>query len=226
MKRQKYSSQGKVEKWLEKAPTVTLVIIAIAILTFLSVSGSNPMNYYQNYTCYGNVSRYQVNEGNHFGLLRALFVETKAMPLIANCLWLYAYGKRYEKRLDWWRFLLLFILSGLMGNAFAINANYQTVSGMTPAIFGMMVVLPVAHMMNTKSTLGEDHSMALYTIFVILVAIVSSLSTMGFLGLLGGLLGGALAAMMIFPWGHAFSTRNNIVAGVVYFAVLYLLIKP
>ncbi len=86
-----------------------------------------------------------VMHGQWWRLFTALFLHANLLHLAMNGLALWMFGSAVEKTMGRWRFLLIFLVSGLIGNFLsALRASYDLAVGASGGIFGVIGAFAVA----------------------------------------------------------------------------------
>lgn len=181
-----------IKQFFQKYPA-TAVLIAINIF-FFSITFTQ-----------GNTPQALINLGAlfppHIGILHqywrlmtATFLHSSIMHLLTNMFSLYFVGTLLEPIFDKERFVGVYLLSGVMGNAFsfAFGSSFHVSVGASSAIFGYFVSV----ILLTK--LAPHHrgvrALSRQFMFVILInAVFSFTPNVDFLAHLGGAIGGVIA---------------------------------
>jgi membrane associated rhomboid family serine protease len=148
--------------------------------------------------------------GEWWRLLTAAFLHYGPIHLGFNMLALWLFGGVVEQALGRWRFLLLYLVSGLAGSAGALLANPHAITvGASGAIFGILGALFILEYQATGSFTGQ----AMTLIALNLALSFAWRSNISWGGHLGGLVGGILGMLAFsrFGRGHAAYGRLGIV---------------
>ncbi len=189
--------------------TKTLVAINVGIyLLELALGGTingTGNRIYEN----GFLAAPLVDQGDWWRLLSAAFLHYGPIHLAFNMLALWWFGSAVEQVVGRWRYLLLYLVSGLAGSAGAllVSPNAATV-GASGAIFGIMGAALVLEQQRVYVFGGGALSViALNLVFTFAVPGVS----IG--GHIGGLIGGALGTLALSRFGrsHAVYGRPGLV---------------
>jgi len=170
---------------------VTMALIAVNVAVFLvelgaggSMSGTNN-TIFEHGALFGPL----VKDGDWWRLITAAFLHYGFFHLAINMYALYFAGSILEQVIGRWRYLLLYLLSGLAGAAGALlwTPNGATV-GASGAIFGILGALLVLERRGNIATGGQVLGLIILNL-VITFAYSSSISVGGHIGgLIGGLL--------------------------------------
>jgi membrane associated rhomboid family serine protease len=195
---------------------VTKVLIGINVVVYLvtlaqgGTIGRAGGDLYARWALFGPL----VAEGEWWRLITATFLHGSLIHLAFNMLFLWWIGAPVEEAIGRWRFLLIYIVSGLAGSAGALllspNAITVGASGCLFGIFGAAVVFE----RQRSYVLGG----AALTIMLLNLAISFVIPGISIGGHLGGLAGGALGALALSRLGrtHAVYGRPGLlgIAGV------------
>jgi membrane associated rhomboid family serine protease len=141
-----------------------------------------------------------VGDGDWWRLFTAAFLHYGPIHLGLNMLALWWFGGVVEQALGRWRFLLLYVVSGLAGSAGALLASPHAVTvGASGAIFGILGALFVLEYQATGSWTGQ----AMTLIAVNLAISFAWRSQISWGGHLGGLVGGILGTLALLQFRHA-----------------------
>jgi membrane associated rhomboid family serine protease len=188
---------------------VTRVLIAINVAVYLAelatgagISASSGWIYEKGvlvssaFDSHGNLVG--VAHGEYWRLLTAAFLHYGPVHLGLNMLALYWFGTPVEQYLGRFRYLLVYLVSGLAGSAGALvlTPNTPTV-GASGAIFGIMGAALVLERQGAY-VLGGN------AIGIILINVVFSFTFSGISigGHIGGLIGGALCMLALSRFGR------------------------
>lgn len=159
-----------------------------------------------------------VADGAWWQLVTSMFSHTEIWHIGFNMLALYVLGPQLEAMLGRWRFVALYLLSGLTGSAFVYwlsPPNSQTL-GASGALFGLMAALLIV----AVKVRGDVQSLLVLVGINLLITVVGR----GFIswqGHLGGFLGGLVLAVILVYAPRAHRTAWQ-VAGVGVYAVALL----
>ena len=97
-------------------PIVTMTIIAINVIVFLATYFQGPIRFEKIIRHFGLVPAYIVRGERLYTLITSMFLHGGFMHLIGNMIYLYVFGPGVEIRLGKWRYLLFYILSGIIAS--------------------------------------------------------------------------------------------------------------
>jgi membrane associated rhomboid family serine protease len=182
---------------------VTRALIALNVLIYLiQLGGGSGVSASSGWIFeHGALFGPLVDKGDWWRLLTAAFLHYGPIHLGLNMLALWWFGGIVENAIGRWRFLLLYIVSGLAGSAGALLANPTAVTvGASGAIFGMLGALFILEYQATGSFTGQA-----MTMIAINLAFSFAVSNISWGGHIGGLVGGILGTLALarFGRGHA-----------------------
>jgi rhomboid protease GluP len=179
--------------------TLALIITLVAIFGWQVVNGS--LRTQAGIVDAGALVRSRVLEGEYWRMLSATMLHGSGEHLFGNCVALYILGLAGEHALGSWRFLLLYVASGLAGSLASVLTGPGPSVGASGAIFGLMggVVLILYRYRRVYHVRDKEIGFVLagwgaYTI--VLGALDPQIDNWAHLG---GLLCGALLAFVIQP---------------------------
>ncbi len=176
------------EVFTMKKPIITYILIAINVLMFLITN-------YLDVTDALAVNRFGVLNGEFYRLFTGIFLHANVVHLIFNCYALYIIGMQLESFLGKFRFILVYLLSGLAGSALSIFFSVGYSVGASGAIFGLLGALLY---------FGFHHRVYLETVvksqiipLIIVNLLIGMMPGIDNWAHIGGLVGGVLATMAV-----------------------------
>lgn len=145
---------------LQRKPIFTMIIAALNVLVFilLSFDGMTEDGYYmlQHGAMY---TPYFVEEREYYRIFTSLFLHFGFQHLMNNMLTLLVMGRYVEPVVGKGRFLLIYFLSGLSGNALSMadelrTGTYAVSAGASGAIFGLTGALLGLAILNRGQIAG------------------------------------------------------------------------
>ena len=176
---------------------VTKVLIGLNVLVFLataanglSVFGDNGSPIYRRFA----LVPLAVADGQWYRLLTAAFLHYGLLHIAFNMYVLFMLGSQLERLLGRWRYLALYLVAGVGGNAIAylISPTNTASAGASGAIFGLFAAYFVV---ARKMRADTGQIVGLIVINLVLTFAIPSISVGGHVGGLvtGGIAGLALA---------------------------------
>lgn len=187
---------------LKKHPITSLLIFSIS-LVFLSMQAlylaqaESPLIIYRFGGLIGNLLK--VNPSDLWRLVTPIFVHIGWEHFLFNTVSLFFLGKIAEKLYGSTKFLVLVILSGIMGNVFVLLLTPDViVAGASTSIFGLFAAIMITgHFSSNVLLKNLSHSYRA----LIIINLLFNLITPGvsIAGHLGGLFGGLLLGIGLSP---------------------------
>lgn len=151
-------------------------------------------------------------------LVTPVFVHIGWQHFLFNLFAIYIVGQLAEQIWGSWRFLLLYILSGIMGNVFTLLLTPDVVAaGASTAIFGVFASIVVVGYFG-RSPYLRQMGQSYQALIVVNLIFNLFMPNVGIVGHLGGLVGGLLAAVCL-PTvieKQMFQTWQRLLAGGIY----------
>lgn len=201
---------------------ITSLVFALMFLFYgFQYSSTEALSYF------GAVRGYTIQETpmEFWRVFAAIFVHIGLEHFVVNMLTLYFLGRQIEDIFGPWKFLILYLMSGVMGNLFVVYFSPENLAaGASTALFGLfasVVVLRYATRNYYLQQLGQSY-MSLLAVNLI----ISFLPGISLAGHLGGLVGGALGAVILPVSGerYAFSKSQRFLALTAYLGLAAILI--
>jgi membrane associated rhomboid family serine protease len=173
---------------------VTLALMAVnigVVVVELGINGSFANN---NVFLKGVLWGPFVAQGDWWRLVTAMFLHANIWHIAVNMWSLYIVGSILEQVIGRWRFLLLYMVSGIAGSAGALVwSPTQPTVGASGAIFGILGALFILERRGSISTGGQVAGMIVLNLVITFT--LSSIISVG--GHVGGLIGGAALMWMM-----------------------------
>ena len=200
-------------------PVVTLALIAVnvAVLVADLPTNENLMNGVGEVGADGALYGPYVAAGDWWRPITAGFVHSGVIHLGFNMFLLYQLGRLLEPAIRWWGFLALYLMSLLGGSllVLVLDPGSPTV-GASGAVFGLMGAAFVA----LRSRGIDPFSTGIGPLIVINLLLTFSVRGISVGGHVGGLVAGALGAVLLWEWGPRLGGRPGRVVPVVVCAAL------
>lgn len=159
-------------------------------------------------------------------LVTPVFVHIGWQHFLFNLFAIYIVGQLAEQIWGSWRFLLLYILSGIMGNVFTLLLTPDVVAaGASTAIFGVFASIVVVGYFG-RSPYLRQMGQSYQALIVVNLIFNLFMPNVGIVGHLGGLVGGLLAAVCL-PTvieKQMFQTWQRLLAGGIYLFLVVAMI--
>lgn len=143
-----------------------------------------------------------IRAGQYWRLITPIFLHGSDLHLLTNALSLYWFGGQLERFYGWRKYLILWLLAGVMGNGVSYLRTPEISIGASGALFGLLgagLVFPI----RFRALIHERARQAILTQLLLVAAVNLGL---GFVvphidnwNHMGGLVGGALCALVLIP---------------------------
>ena len=184
------------------APMLTYILIGICVVTFIggtaggaSATGSGIGG--STLLTEGALSRATIADGEYWRLITAGFLHAGFFHLLFNMFSLYILGSLLEPAIGRVRFALIYFVSLLAGSfgALLVESNPTALTvGASGAIFGLMSAAVIV--MRNRGISPMESGLGLWIGLNLLLTFTIPNISIG--GHIGGLIGGALAALVLF----------------------------
>lgn len=160
----------------------------------------------------------------YFRFITPIFLHVGLEHLLFNSVFLYFVGRQVEAEIGHWRFLVLYLLSGIMGNIASFAFSSSISAGASTALFGLLggvVYLSREHgYIRSFQQMGYQYA-GLLIINVLLGFLNSSIDNFGHLG---GFIGGYLVMMVITYRGDRLTKKSSRMIGILLYLVIAFLL--
>lgn len=207
----------------QKKPVVTYALIVLNIMVYLFMTLYDLDGTY----FYALANNYEfVQNGQIYRLLTSMFLHADIIHIGCNMYALYILGPQVERYYGKTKFLLIYLLSGILGNIFScVFMSADTISmGASGAIFGLLGSIAYFTYYYRATLQGLLRSQVLPVILLNL-AIGFMVPGIDISGHIGGLIGGILVSMAIGigDKGRKTDQINGIIVFILMtFAMLYM----
>lgn len=137
-KKNEETSQKAEDVFKKKKPTVTVFLIILNVLLFLSMyilgNGSNDsltLIYFG-----ANVKEF-IQAGEIYRLITSAFLHIGIIHLLCNMYCLYIVGSEIESFFGKWKFIVIYLFSAICGNLLSMSVSTGISAGASGAIFGL-----------------------------------------------------------------------------------------
>lgn len=180
---------------------VTFMLIAINVIVFVIGLTSSQAN--DTINAIGAQYNSAVFAGEYWRLITAMFIHTGFTHVAFNMLSLYFVGSGVEVLYGKWRYLLIYMLSGIAGGLlFLFTSPGGAAVGASGAIFGIFGALGVFYIVNRRALGGMGQGALNNWIFWIVLNIVIGLvpgSGIALFAHIGGLVAGMILGFLLLP---------------------------
>ena len=203
-----------------KKPIITYILIGLCLLMFvISGFGMSATNLVK----FGANIGFLVKSGEVYRLITYMFLHAGVIHIFFNMYSLYVIGPRVEDFFGKWKFLLIYILSGISGGLLSIAMNGDVLSvGASGAIFGLFGSL-LYFGYNYRGYIGAMIKSQILPIVIYNLFIGFFISGIDMWGHIGGLIGGFLSSYMLGTIENKKYSFSNILLFLIYFGFLIYL---
>jgi len=180
-----------------KTPIITNIIILTCILYFVlmlfntkgNLSAANLLKYGANYQAY-------IQAGEWYRLFSCIFIHASILHLLLNMYALKIIGSQIESFLGKIRFIIVFIISGLIGSLFSAILTKSVSVGASGAIFGILGSL-MYFSYHYRLLLGSSLKYEILPVVIFNLGIGLFIPGVDIWAHIGGLVGGIFATMAV-----------------------------
>jgi len=211
----------KMEKiFSTKKPIITYVLIALCALMFIiSGFGADTLMLVK----YGANVGSLVKNGEIYRLISYMFLHAGIIHMFFNMYSLYIVGPRVEDFYGKWKFLAIYVISGISGGLLSIAMNGDVVSvGASGAIFGLFGAL-LYFGYNYRGYIGSMIKSQILPIVIYNLVIGFFISGIDMWGHVGGLIGGMLTSYVLGTIENKKYNAINILLVIIYLGFLIYL---
>lgn len=203
-----------------KRPIITYILIAICLFMFvLSDFGISVTTLIK----YGANVGSLVKSGEVYRLVSYMFLHAGIIHIFFNMYSLYIVGPQVENFFGKWKFLIIYIISGITGGLLSIALNGEVVSvGASGAIFGLFGAL-LYFGYNYRGYIGSIIKSQILPIVIYNLLLGFFISGIDMWGHVGGLIGGVIVANMLGTIENKKYSFSNILLFIIYFGFLVYL---
>lgn len=197
-----------------RAAPVTVVLFAACIVVFAFTRGATDI---ATLIRFGATQQWLVWSGDYWRLFTAMFLHIGITHLVVNLWFGFSWAAPMEKLLGPWRFLLVYLLSGLAGTAASVIGHTAVSAGASGALFGLMGATMVAFRLRLGSWAALWAAPPLrQTIIMGAIWLIAG----PFLGFDSFAHGGGLIAGGALTWGLLTKNKPKLIAAVLGVALL------
>ena len=216
------NTNERKNKKMEKifSSIITEIIIALCVIMFF-VSG---MGFDLNSLLYfGANSSLLVRSGEIFRLITYMFLHAGFIHIFLNMYSLYIVGTKIEDFFGKWKYIIIYLFSGICGGLLSIGLNQNVISvGASGAIFGLFGAL-IYFGYTYRGYVGAIVKSQIVPIVIYNLIIGFFIPGIDMWGHIGGLFAGMLTANMLGTIENKKYNFSNIMLFILYFAFLVYL---
>ncbi|MGG5341575.1 rhomboid family intramembrane serine protease [Enterococcus sp. AZ192] len=219
-----YQTQMKLKR-LFNQPLVTYLLLGITTLVFLGMELSGGSTSSQVLIGWGAMSRAEIIYlHEYWRLFTPMFLHIGWLHFVVNMVTLYYVGSQVESIYGHWRYLAIYLLSGVAGNiaSFAFGSQNAISAGASTSLFGLFgaFVILGRHFRNNPAI---SFMVQRYATFIGINLIFNLFSSqVDIMGHIGGLIGGFLTAtaLSVPDRSDEFNIHERIISGIFFVFLL------
>ncbi|AQS52997.1 Rhomboid protease GluP [Jeotgalibaca dankookensis] len=213
------------KSFLKQKPVMTYLFLALQLFVYvlLSLNGGSTNTY--TLIAFGAKFSPAIIAGEWWRLVTPIFIHIGFTHILLNSITLYYLGSQMEWILGSWRFAIVYLLGGIMGNTMSFAFSPSVSAGASTSLFGLFAAaIVLGRFYPTNYTIRSTAQG-----FAILIALnfVSGIISPGIdnWGHLGGVLGGGLAAILLgVPRLRAINLKTRTIASLAYIILFSLFV--
>ncbi len=223
----KEANKGNIEakevlEKLERKPIGTLAIISLFIISFIIINKGNNLSF-------TDLLKYGFYKGaSLYNLFTSLFTHYSVLHLVFNSLGLLFFGSLLEKETGTKRMLIIFILSGLLGNYIQVLIPNVIVIGASGGIFGIigsfLIIDPFkeVYLFNILPI----RSIVIFVIYFIVTSFIQSEKISEISHFIGFVTGQIISVIMFYKYRNSFYLWTSIYIGLWNIIYSIRILKP
>ncbi|ALB29157.1 rhomboid family intramembrane serine protease [Companilactobacillus heilongjiangensis] len=178
----------------ESKSYVTWVLLAVTIGVFIVESVVGGSQNYQTLLLMGAKTNNLVQAGQWWRLITPIFLHIGIFHIFMNGFTLLYVGQILEPMVGHWRFFVIYMLSGIMGNlaSFAFGANNVISAGASTSLFGMFAAFLALGLIYRENRFLRELGKSFLGLIAINLLMDLTMSGIDIWGHIGGAVGGLL----------------------------------
>ncbi|HAP5243350.1 TPA: rhomboid family intramembrane serine protease [Enterococcus faecalis] len=215
-----YQTEMKLKR-LKNQPFITYALLGISIIVFLGLELTGGSENILNLVNWGAMVRPLVAQNyEYWRFITPMFLHIGFMHIILNMVTLYYIGAQVEAIYGHWRYLGIYLLSGIAGNiaSFAFGTPNSVSAGASTALFGLFgaFVILGRHFRDNPAIMYMVQRYSMFIVINLLFNLFSS--SVDMMGHVGGLIGGLLVAtaFAVPNREEAFNKHERIMATLIF----------
>lgn len=221
-----YQTQMKIKRLL-KQPLVTYALLGITTIVFLGMEVTGGSENGMVLIKWGAMVReYIVVLHEYWRFFTPMFLHIGWLHFAVNMVTLYFVGSQVESVYGHWRYLLIYLLSGVAGNviSFTFGSAGSISAGASTSLFGLFgaFIILGRHFKNNPAV---SFMVQRYATFIGINLIFNLFSSsVDIMGHIGGLIGGLLVASVLAvpDRSEEFNIHERIIAGIIFIFILVI----
>lgn len=202
----------------KKKPFVMYLFLAIQLIVY--VIGMSPTGQLAVYSFGVKEATVIAYAGEYWRFITPIFIHFGFEHLLLNSIMLYFLGREVEWQLGHWRFFVLYLLSGIMGNLFSYQFSTAISAGASTSLFGLFAYFIAMDYLAPHNP--YYHAMGQQYKLLLIINIIGNLMTPGIdiWGHMGGFVGGFLATLIVDQQTKEAGFDWRIVTGIGVFLII------
>lgn len=210
---------------------ITNLLITMCVIMFIiccCFDGLDALNAITNYTALRLGANFAplLRAGELWRLVAYMFLHASLIHLLVNMYSLYILGSSIENFLGRWKFIIIYLVSGICGGLLSAATGSNTISvGASGAIFGLAGAL-LYFGYHYRTYLGEAIKRQIIPVIIINLIIGYLVAGIDNFGHIGGLIGGILCTMALGVDGKSktFEKINGMICLLAFVGILVYII--
>ncbi|USS91160.1 rhomboid family intramembrane serine protease [Fructilactobacillus carniphilus] len=184
---------------LRNQPIVTWTLIVVMTLVFIAMTFAGGTTNLTTLVQFGGEVNQLVRAGEWWRLITPIFIHIGWQHLTLNLLTLYFLGRILEGIFGHWRFLVLFLGSGIVGNlfSFAFGSDGSVSAGCSTSLFGLFGAFLMLGITLPQNQWFKQTAQSFLLLIIINLVSDLFLPTIDIWGHVGGLVGGFCGSFTI-----------------------------
>ena len=217
-----YQTQMKLKR-LFNQPLITYLLLGITTLVFLGMELSGGSTNGQVLVEWGAMFREGIIDFHEYWrLFTPIFLHIGWMHFAVNMVTLYYVGSQVESVYGHWRYLVIYLLSGVAGNVLSLASGTALSAGASTSLFGLFGAFIILGRHFRKNP-GISFIVQRYAAFIGINLLFNLFSSqVDIMGHIGGLIGGLLVAttLAVPDRSEEFNIHERIISGIFFVFLL------
>lgn len=180
-----------------RKPFVTYTLLGIQIILFIMIEFVGSSESSVTLLLFGAKFNPLIAAGEYWRLITPMFLHIGIVHLLINSITLYYLGSMVENIVGHWRYLVIYLASGLMGNLFSYQFSENISAGASTALFGLFAVFLALKNLFPRNRYIQSIGSQYLTLVGINLVFGMMGSGIDIWGHVGGLVGGFLVTMAL-----------------------------
>lgn len=205
---------------LKNQPYMTYGLLGIMVIVYLLMTVSGGTESTVTLLKFGAKFNPLIRAGEYWRLITPIFIHIGFTHILMNGITLYFIGQYVESLFGHWRFLGIFLVSGIAGNlaSFAFSASLS--AGASTAIFGLFGAFMMLGESFSRNQVIVSMARTFLLFIVLNIATDIFVSGIDIAGHLGGLVGGFLVAYVVGVEFGKVSAIKRLIAGIMLIVIM------